>query len=276
MKQNMKYCIGEFASILGVTSDTLRLYEKHGIVQPIKNEQNNYRYFHDLDARNLLMSRWYRSIQIPLQDVASLIRRSSSHHISKKIDEAKLKLEEDIRKSTALLERMNVINEEIKQVRTLMNQYTIKHFPGMYRLKQTNKSELLQSRRLKGVVNEWMNMLPFAFYSFRIDWDPAAPRSSHAIDYSWGITLYENDFHESDLEMITHVEYIAPATCLSTIILTNGDEHSLRESLEVLMDYAVQQQYVIAGDIRGRLIVTEKTDTCSRSYLEVNLPILNG
>ncbi|WP_340008072.1 MerR family transcriptional regulator [Paenibacillus sp. FSL K6-0276] len=53
----MKYCIGEFASILGVTADTLRLYEKHDIVRPTKDNSNNYRYFNDLDVRDLLMSR---------------------------------------------------------------------------------------------------------------------------------------------------------------------------------------------------------------------------
>lgn len=269
----MKYCIGEFASILGVTSDTLRLYEKHGIVQPTKNRQNNYRYFNDLDARNMLMSRWYRSVQIPLQDVASLISHSSPHHIADKIDEAKLKLEENIKKSTALLERMNAINEEIKQVNTMLHRCIIKEVPGMYRLKQTNNDELLQSRKLKAVVNNWMEMLPFAFYSFRTEMEGIDWNLEGSLDYSWGITLYEEDFKESGLEIIKYVEYTNPATCISSVILTNGEELLWRNSLQVMFDYAERQQLAICGDIRGRLILTETKNGRSQSYLEVQIPV---
>lgn len=268
----MKYCIGEFASILGVTSDTLRLYEKHGIVQPKKNTKNNYRYFHDLDARNMLMSRWYRSIQIPLHDVATLINHSSSSHISEKIEDAQQKLEDTIRKSTALLERMNEINQEIKQVKTLLNQCSIKQFPGMYRLKQTRNDELLQSRKLKAVVNCWMEMLPFAFYSFRIDWEGARSSGASSLDYSWGITLHEDDFKQSNLRMTEYVEYMEPATCLSTVILTS-EQYPLEDSLQVLFQYAACNQLELNDDIRGRLILTETMNGNSQSYLEVNIPV---
>lgn len=39
----MKYSIGEFAEIIGVTTDTLRLYEKYNIITPTRDEKNNYR-----------------------------------------------------------------------------------------------------------------------------------------------------------------------------------------------------------------------------------------
>ena len=35
----MKYTIGKFSEILGVTVDTLRLYEKRGIIKPIKDKK---------------------------------------------------------------------------------------------------------------------------------------------------------------------------------------------------------------------------------------------
>jgi len=101
----MKYCISEFAALIGVTVDTLRLYEKRGIIRPIKDNKNNYRYFSDLDARDVLMSRWYRSINIPLQDAAILTKECSLETIIKKIKESQLNLEEEIRKNTILLNK---------------------------------------------------------------------------------------------------------------------------------------------------------------------------
>ncbi|MBT2649855.1 MerR family transcriptional regulator [Bacillus sp. ISL-34] len=44
----MTYSIGEFAKIIGVTTSTLRYYEKEGLLNPHRNE-NNLREFTDED-----------------------------------------------------------------------------------------------------------------------------------------------------------------------------------------------------------------------------------
>jgi DNA-binding transcriptional MerR regulator len=45
----MTYSIGEFAEIVGVTTSTLRYYEKEGLLTPLRNE-NNLREFTDYDV----------------------------------------------------------------------------------------------------------------------------------------------------------------------------------------------------------------------------------
>lgn len=94
----MKYSIGEFAEIIGVTTDTLRLYEKYNIITPTRDEKNNYRYYDDLDARDILMSRWFRSLQIPLEDVATIINDPSKEKILNKIIKTEENLKKEIKK----------------------------------------------------------------------------------------------------------------------------------------------------------------------------------
>lgn len=43
------YSIGEFANIIGVTTSTLRYYEKEGLLTPHRNENNNIREYTDHD-----------------------------------------------------------------------------------------------------------------------------------------------------------------------------------------------------------------------------------
>ena len=86
--KNLKYMIGYFASILGLTTDTLRLYEKHDIVSPQKDDHNHYRYFSDLDARNLLMSRWFRSAEMSLQETVVLVNESPTGCILRSFEES--------------------------------------------------------------------------------------------------------------------------------------------------------------------------------------------
>lgn len=268
----MKYCIGEFAEILGVTADTLRLYEKYNIIKPNKDIKNNYRYFNDMDARNLLMSRWYRSMQIPLQDVAVLTQHSSFDDIVNKINERQEKLEEEIKKSTMLLNRIVKINAELNRIKFSINKCEKKKIPGIYRLKQTNKNLLVKDERIIDSVSAWMNLLPYTFFSFKIEGKTIFSEEDH-FDYNWGLAIYEDEIHSFDIEINENIEYFGPETCISSVIISWHREGIMKKSLQFMIDYIKDNGYSIAGDITGKILLNEKIDGESISYLEVNIPV---
>lgn len=47
----MRYTISEMAALLGVTTHTLRYYEKMGLIQPEVNRETGYRYYTVTDTR---------------------------------------------------------------------------------------------------------------------------------------------------------------------------------------------------------------------------------
>lgn len=257
----MKYSIGEFASLLGVTADTLRLYEKHDIIRPVKTKHNNYRYFNDLDARNLLSSRWYRSMQIPLQSVTELINDAPSNQVVTSIDTARM-----------LLEKITEIHHELELVGESFGTCQIRQVPGIYRIQQTDKNQLLQKERLRRTVHGWMELLPFTFYSFLI-------KSSENIcadgelDYSWGLALLESDQKKLEVRLNDCIEYLQPATCISSVIVTGWKENFERETFQFMLDYARENQYALTGDIYGKILFTEHVGNVNKTYLEINIPV---
>lgn len=269
----MKYCIGEFSSLLGISKDTLRLYEKHNIVKPVKDRNNRYRYFNDLDARDLLMSRWYRSLRIPLQEVAGLVKDSSLGGIMEKIQDSKLNLEEEIRKSTMLLNKIEELNEEIQELETSLYRCDVRRIPGLYRIKQTNKDSLLKHEGLEGTVNAWMDMLPYTFYCFRIENEDVLAPDANILDYSWGLTLTDDDVRRLGVEIGGHAEYIAPCICVSAAVMSPYGGYFTRDSLQFMFDYIRDHHYSLSGHITGKLILTENAGGRKRSYLRVNIPI---
>lgn len=269
----MKYSIGEFAEITGVTVDTLRLYEKHDIIKPMRDEQNNYRYYDDLDVRNLLMSRWYRSIQIPLQDVATITREPSKDIILEKLREVKNNLEEEIKSKTMLLNKIIEINRDLNEIESSLNNCKKKEVPGIYRLKQTRKNTLLQDDMIISVVDEWMDLLPFTFYSFRIDNEGILSNEEY-LEYNWGLGIWEEEANYFNLKLNDHIEYFPPRTCISSVILSSHSKHLMRSSFQFMIDYIEENNLKINGNIFGKIILTEKVDGEKRSYLEVNIPIL--
>lgn len=269
----MKYCIGEFSSLLGITRDTLRLYEKHGIVRPVKDHNNSYRYFNDLDARDLLMSRWYRSLQIPLQDVAELIKHSSIDAVSAKMKASRGQLEAEIRRSTMLLNKLDELNREIQSIEASLYRCSLKQKPGLYRLKQTDKNSLLKNRGLEKTVNALMEVLPYTFYCFRIEREIVLADNSDNLEYSWGITVSEDDAGELGLEIQDHLEFIPASKCVSAVIVSADGDLFTKSALQFMLDHVDEQGYSIGGDVIGKLMLTENRDGKKRSYLEVNIPV---
>ena len=53
------YTIGELAKILGITAETIRYYERKGIIAPIHDQETGYRYYTTWDLHMLIRARCY-------------------------------------------------------------------------------------------------------------------------------------------------------------------------------------------------------------------------
>ena len=72
----MRYPIGRISKLLGLSTETIRTYERKGIVHPQKNE-NGYRTFHVLDIGTLLRCRSYSCFGLSLSEAADAINCNS-------------------------------------------------------------------------------------------------------------------------------------------------------------------------------------------------------
>lgn len=59
----MRYTISEMAALLGVTTHTLRYYEKMGLIQPEVNRETGYRYYTVTDTRRFNLCRELRALR---------------------------------------------------------------------------------------------------------------------------------------------------------------------------------------------------------------------
>lgn len=269
----MKYTIREFAELLGVTVDTLRLYEKHGIINPTKDKKNSYRYFNDFDARNMLMSRWYRSLEFSMQEAACLTGKADPHSIIEKVQDRKSQLEEEIKRKTMLLQKLSEITLEYEDINNRLQKCSLKVLSGIYRIKQTEKNSLRKDSALTEIVEEWMKCLPFTYFSFHIDREEAISENNY-FNYNWGLAVFEEDARWLQLKPDEGVEYIPSANCVSSLIISSSD-YITKDSIFFMLEYIKEMGYEIDGDIFGKIVLTETSNTLRRTYIEVNIPIRN-
>ena len=70
----MRYTISEMAALLGVTTHTLRYYEKMGLIQPEVNRETGYRYYTVTDTRRFNLCRELRAAGFTLEECKAVMR----------------------------------------------------------------------------------------------------------------------------------------------------------------------------------------------------------
>lgn len=77
MDKTMK-TVHEVSKISGVTIRTLRYYDRIGLLEPAARTEAGYRLYDDADLRRLLRILLLRELEIPLKDVARVLRLSEA------------------------------------------------------------------------------------------------------------------------------------------------------------------------------------------------------
>ncbi len=72
--------IGELARTVGVSADTIRFYERAGLLPRAPRSENRYREYSDLDADHLRLLVDLRGLDIPLREAAEVAAMCHSGH----------------------------------------------------------------------------------------------------------------------------------------------------------------------------------------------------
>lgn len=127
------YSIGEVSGRLGLSRDTIRFYEKKGMIHPVKLE-NGYRSYTYEDVRKLLSIMFYRRLNFSLEDINCILYKSSFHSycsmIQEKITEEKHQLIQH-RQSLIHLKHLQQLYQDVEQY---LNNYDIRPLQPYYQM----------------------------------------------------------------------------------------------------------------------------------------------
>ena len=73
----MKFSIGQVSKLFEISKDTLRHYDKIGILKPEVNETNGYRYYYEEDLEKLGLILETKYLGIPLSEIKETIESES-------------------------------------------------------------------------------------------------------------------------------------------------------------------------------------------------------
>ena len=153
-----RYKIREFSRRSGIPADTLRYYEKMGLLHSVREEQNSYRTYDDHDLITVSQLRMMRGVDVPL----SMLRPSENPHALDTIQQH-LQTEADgltkqLEALQAKLSRVQVLLHEIDECRKNVGKCMEHVYLETYNLYLTDEPV---DDRLADIIANWQEHQPY-------------------------------------------------------------------------------------------------------------------
>lgn len=135
MKQ-YTYTIGDVSKRLGISRDSLRFYEKKGIISPQKLE-NGYRCYSYEDTRKLLDIMFYRRLNFSIEDIHRILHQSSFGSYYTMIQEKIAEEEREVERHHRSLIHLKYLTQLYKNIEDYLNKYDIRPLRRYYKVDES-------------------------------------------------------------------------------------------------------------------------------------------
>lgn len=238
---SFSYKIGEIAALLSVSRETLRFYEKRGLLRPEKSPQNSYRSYSLSDLYRLADIIFYRQLDLSLDDIHYMLTNADLEAIMTILSEKQTALTQKIAQEKLQLKKLEAISQQIQQIPELLGQYRCVSFPPSYILldNQPANDTLLNSFAITSQQRlEMSESLRLLSYDGK-HW--------HSND-EWIVILRCQWAEESGLaDAMTMLPIFSFEHCWQTIVCLKSEQELLSDAAESFAASLAQQGTALAA-----------------------------
>ncbi len=263
-KENQLY-IGQVSKLLDISSNTLRFFDKEGVVKA-KRAENGYRYYDDWDINFLIEYKKYRSFGLTVEDTKDILYEDSLISMQNRLKENEKKIEEKIRYDYMLLEynkrycvRLKSIEDKIERW-VLTDMVEMQYFPMRYNKVYLCKTDVAE------LFGAWSKAFPFVEPILIVN-------QPFDTDYECALSIRKEYLDAIHLPKNHLVQKTSAGKAVNTVIV-GGDKDTF--STELLTDtfhYIQEQGYCVAGPTVGYYLARVHEDGRYRRYIDVYIPI---
>ena len=133
------YSVGKTAKLVGMTAETLRHYDRVGLIRPVKDEWTKYRRYTDRDVIRLNIVSALRSMGIPLREIKTMLDTNDIQKLVGEFERALRRADEAIRKLKEAKRRIERVKRYYESKREIPS--------GGISVKSMPKREILLSEK---------------------------------------------------------------------------------------------------------------------------------
>lgn len=238
-----KYNIGEAAKIMGISSESLRNYERRGLLAPLRDE-NGYRTYTRADIYLLSTIRVLRNAGYSFSSINHLLGASYEEALRTKQQRC-AEMEEELMHLQLKLQALKDECEEYQALKKNAKNIRETVSPAMLRINNQINDEFLLHH--KG-IQRWIRHLPAVRISPSFSRE-AVLQARHEVRFGYAVSLeHAARLH---LDATPGAEVMPPRSCLSTIIHSRGENYLHAGMLHEVLRYCAENALEIDGDAWG-------------------------
>lgn len=278
--EKKEYLIGDVAEMMGISRDTLRFYERRGIIS-VKKRANGYRYFSDDDIVKLCSVMYSRKMDIGLEEIENIWTEDGSYRTIGQIMERKIgEEEEEIKRHRQILTRLRMTQSDCRKIEAHLNKISLEPFPKAYLIQKckTQQESISEWFRLSQEQPGLDMIYTYDIFQFEEDGKAAAADASGAgtvkmVSRGTYLLLYQGLEKELDLDLdMKQYPVTKPVDCAYTILETPGYFPDAGE-VQKMAAWARENNRVPVGRIYSVRMAQGSKSGENVHYLELLMPL---
>lgn len=258
------YNPGVLYNSLGITRETLRYYEKQGLICPNKDSKSSYREFTILDIFRLMAIDYYKKHGFAIGEIKELINQDDISQVHEIFSRKQCQLKEEIERLKLMEERLAQDQLFIKNLSGHLHQYGICELP------------------LYEIVDSIDYMSAFSDYTEHVVPNIDLKREDIISNMIREVTFDENGYKESKMRIIKPAEgkkdpekqYLISGKSIYTVVESGMDDYDTMGRMYHLVNgWACENQLEMKGVVYIRTRICVVGSLNPRNYYECWIPI---
>lgn len=264
---NNRHTIHEVAALLGISTDTIRLYEKEGLVTPLRNPDNGYRYYESDQIHRIMGVYLYRQLNVSMCEIKSAVTASTFSDVSSQFSEFIEKREAKIQSLQNEIEKLRFMQHHIERLTAGIGTCSLQSLPLGYIVYQQDYAEL-RYHELKDVFNS--PSFSFGNFCYTLSQTSRQHYQTDALRF----VIREPMMELTNLN--PHKAFFPVQTscqCLYTVCSFPADR-PLEWNFDIVFDFAEKNGYQCSPDGYAFYVYSLMGEEGITNFYEVYLPIL--
>ncbi len=267
----MSLRIGEVSQLFGISIETLRFYDKEGIVVPGRRD-NKYRSYDIWDTLIISEAVRYKSMNFSLKEVSEIQKKYDLKELDEMIIQKYNELQNSISYQQKLLKYLHDYHERIASVTYNINNYWIKMEPRMYQIicLESIGEQYPDLDIHNETLQQFLQTSPFYNGNMIIKLEDIQNNIDKRI---WAFQLEEEHFKMFDIPLTDDIFIEEPKLCVHTIIDIGDKNEVTIGHFKAICDYIQSRNLTIIGDFNCEILARVHENNKWHRYLEVKVPI---
>lgn len=258
VKKN-EFLAGEVAKICGISTETVRYYNKIGLLFPRRKEENNYRYFDQGNIGDVHSVTLLRALGMPIEKIQTFFKTGSLKVLNKLIVEQRKQIEGEINR---------LYKQQVELLRFQMQLEIVQNFTGEITVRQSPEWRMLcentdkDMQKMVHVYHELMHNVDFLpTYAFIMEKDVFL--ADDRTYYKYCLLV------DPRCENVEDIDGVIPSQKCVYYVYQGREDEELTEVYWKLHQWIEENHFKVSGDIVERFILS----TPEGKIMELWIPI---